>query len=108
MNLTVGKISNGYWYVNTTAFAPYDTNYSAMYVIWYDSSGNILGENLGWNKSNIKYQQSFPIFAVYHLKSNVNPSKVKILFFDSPTTNYNDSQAEMSYEFNNDSSGWLG
>lgn len=107
-NLSVGKISNGYWYVNVTAFAPYDANYSAMYIVWYDSSGKVLGENLGWNKTNLKSQQSYSISSISHLKSNVDPSKIKILFFDSPTTNYNDSNAYLSEEFGNSSISWLG
>ena len=107
-NLSVGKISNGYWYVNTTAFAPYGANYSAMYIIWYDSSGNVLGETLGWKKTNLKSHQSYSISSVSRLKGSANPSKIKILFFDSPTTNYTESNAYLSEEFGNSSVSWLG
>ncbi len=108
-NMSIGKISDGYWYINATIFATQNTNYVAMYTIWYDSSGNVLSEkNLVWNKSNLESQQNYPISTLSNIKDNATPSEVEILFFDSPSATNNDSQAFLTEEIKNGSISWNG
>jgi hypothetical protein len=106
---SIGKISDGYWYINATAFAQFYTKYMAMSVIWYDSSGQVISDRkLVWNKSNLESQQSYPIHIESRMKNKATPSKVKISFFDDPSKTGNDSKAFLSEEIKNGSIVWLG
>jgi hypothetical protein len=106
---SIGKISDGYWYINATAFAQYNTKYLAMYVTWYDSSGKVISDRkLVWNQSNLESQQSYTIHGVSYMKNKATPSKVKVSYFDDPSKTNNDSKAFQIEEINNGSSAWLG
>lgn len=106
---SIGKLSNGYWYVNATAFAQYKTKYLAMYVTWYDSSGKVISDRkLVWNQSNLEAQQSYTIHGVSYMKNNATPSKIKITYFDDPSKTNSDSNAFLMEEINNGSIAWLG
>ena len=106
---SIGEISNGYWYINATAFAQHNTKYVAMSVTWYDSSGKVISDRkLVWNQSNLKAQQSYNIHCVSYMKNKAIPSKVKVSFFDDPSKTNNDSEAFLTEELNNGSSIWLG
>jgi hypothetical protein len=105
---SIGKLSNGYWYINATAFAQHYTKYMAMSVTWYDSSGKIIsGRKLVWNQSNLEAQQSYPIHIVSHMNNNEIPSKVKISYFDDPQKTGDDTKAFLAEELNNGSNAWL-
>lgn len=106
---SIGKISNGYWYINATVFAQYNTKYMAMSVTWYDSSGKVISDRkLVWNQSNLESQQSYPIHIVSYMKNKATPSEVKVSFFDDPSKTGNDSKSFIMYEIKNSSSAWLG
>jgi len=106
---SIGKLSNGYWYINATAFAQYNTKYLAMYVTWYDASGKVISNRkLVWNQSNLKAQQSYTIHGVSYMKNKATPSKVKVSYFDDPSKTGSDSKAFLIEEINNGSSAWLG
>lgn len=106
---SIGKLSNGYWYINATAFAQYNTKYFAMYVTWYDASGKVISDRkLIWNQSNLKAQKSYIIHGIVYMKNNATPSEVKVSYFDDPSKTGSDSNAFLLEEIKNGSSVWLG
>ncbi len=106
---SIGKTSDGNWYINATAFAQYYTKYMAMSVTWYDSSGNIISNRkLVWNQSNLEAQKYYPIHIVSHMNNGETPTKVKIAYFDDPQKTDNDSKSFLKEEINNGSIVWLG
>ncbi|HOQ19117.1 MAG TPA: hypothetical protein PLM42_06385 [Methanothermobacter thermautotrophicus] len=60
-----------------------DFSYLEMHLKWYDSEGNLLGDNpLAWNINDAKTGQAVKFSAMDYIDTGT-PSKVEVLIFDS-------------------------
>ena len=103
-NVSINNNSDGIWNVNITGTILKDNDYFGVMILWIDSNNRVMTKELAYNQSHVVKGEVFNISRTYNLSEN--PSRVLILYYDSPYIINDESEAHLVTEYMNRNGTW--